>query len=250
MDVFGAEGLRPAVRPVPFLAAHLALPWDGDDGVADSNRRRIATTSSAALGLTWAGDLAAYERHLAAGRKIAPATTRMYMASAAALLRMAGLDTVAGLTQAHVRRYLHRYRGRRTNVMQFLSWVSASSGAGFDVGKARRTKPRKREKATLRKAAGLLTRLETPRSQREGRALLAAAISVVHRVPLTKVLSLRRDQVETQSSRMVLWDDQHAVDLAAPLMVAFRRFAAGSGPFRCGGETASSRSAPRPSGTI
>ncbi len=229
LGVFGAEGLRRAVRPVQFLAAHLALPWDGDDGMADSDKRRVAATSVAAQGQAWAGDLAAYERHLAAGRTIASSTARMYVAAAAALLRMGGVEAGADLTQAHVRRYLHRYRGRRTNVMRFLSWLSASSGADFDVGKARRTKPRKREKATLRKAASLLARLEAPRSQREGRALLATAISVVHGVPLTKVLSLRCDQVETQSSRVVLWADQHAVDLADPLMVAFRRFAAGSG---------------------
>ena len=229
LDVFGAEGLRRAMRPVRFLAGHLALPWDRDDGVADSDRRRVAATSAAAHGQSWAGDLAAYERHLAAGRKIAPATTRMYVASAAALLRTAGVECAAELTQAHVSRYLHRYRGRRTNIMRFLSWVSGVSGAGFDVGKVRRTRPRKREKKTLRKASGLLARLEAPRSQREGRALLAAAISVVHGVPMVKVLALRRDQVDAKDSRVILWEDEHAVELAALLRNAFDRYAAHGG---------------------
>ncbi len=229
LDVFGTEGLRRAMRPVRFLACQLALPWDGDDGMADSDRRRVAATSAAAHGQTWAEDLAAYERHLAAGRKIAPATKRMYVASAAALLRTASVETAAELTQAHVSRYLHRYRGRRTNVMRFLSWVSGVSGADFDVGKARRTKPRKHEKETLRKAASLLARLQSPRSTREGRALLAAAISVVHGVPLNKVLALRRNQADSNGPRVVLWHDDDTIELAGPLSKAFDAVAAQGG---------------------
>ena len=229
LDLFEAEGMRRAMGPIRFLAGHLALPWDAGDGVADSDRRRVAAMSFAAQGQPWADDLTAYERHLAAGRKISPATTRMYVASAAALLRTAGVETAAELTQADVRRYLHRYRGRRTNVMRFLSSISGVSGAGFDVGKARRTKPRKREKRILRKASGLLARLEAPRSEREGRALLVAAISVVYGVPLVRVLALRRDQVEAEGSRVVLWENEQAVELAAPLGIAFGGYAAGSG---------------------
>ena len=72
----------------------------------------------------------------------------MYMAAASTLLRSARVDRADDLTQAHVRRYLHRYRGRRTNVMRFLSWVSGRIGTSFDIGKGRRTLPRKREGAT------------------------------------------------------------------------------------------------------
>ncbi len=231
LDLFGAEGLRRADLPVRFIVGRLALAWDAEGGVVNSDRRRIAVTLAAARAQSWSSDLEAYRKHLAAGREIKSAMARMYVASASSLLRMAGVRAAAELTQAHVRRYLHRYRGRRTNIMRFLSWVSGRSGAAFEVGKGRRTPPRKREKATLRRAGRLLERLRAARDQREGRALLAATISVVHGVPLTKVLSLRPDDWDVLDRRTVLWPSSDAIALAEPLSRAFARHAAGQGAF-------------------
>ncbi len=226
LDLFGAEGLRRADLPVRFLVERLALAWDAEGGAVNSDRRRIAVTEAAARAQPWSGDLEAYRKHLAAGREIKSATARMYVASASALLRMAGVSAAVELTQADVRRYLHRYRGRRTNIMRFLSWVSGQAGTSFDAGKGRRTPPRKLEKATLRKAGHLLNRLAAPRDQREGRAVLAAAIALLHRVPLTRVLALRRPDIAVDGDRVTLWPDGADVDLAVPLAAGFAQFAA------------------------
>ncbi len=225
LDLFGAEGLRRADLPVRFIVERLALAWDAEGGAVNSDRRRIAVTVAAARAQPWSGDLEAYRKHLATGREIKSATARMYVAAASALLRMARIRAAAELTQADVGRYLHRYRGRRTNIMRFLSWVSGQAGTSFDVGKGRRTPPRKLEKATLRKANYLLDRIATTSDAREGRAVLAAAIAVLHHLPFTRVLALRRSDAAADGAGVTLWRDSANVELVSPLAAGFARFA-------------------------
>ncbi len=150
----------------------------------------------------------------------------MYLSAASTLLRAAGVKRATELTQGQVSRYLHRHRGRRTNIMRFLSWVSGRSGASYDVGRGRRAPPRKRERRTLRKAVRLLDRLAAPRDQREGRAVLAAAIALLHHVSLKRVLALQRRDVAADGDAVTLWPGDVDVDLAAPLVAGFMRFAA------------------------
>jgi hypothetical protein len=225
LDLFGADVLRRSDLPVRFIARRLALSWDAGAGAAHSDRRRMARTSAAAGDRPWADDLEAYREHLAGGREIGPGTARMYTAAAANLLHGAGVARATELTQAHVRRYLHRHRGRRTNIMRFLSWVSGRSGASYDVGKGRRTPPRKRERRTLRKAVHLLDRLASTRDEREGRAVLAAAIALLHHLSLKRVLALQRRDVAADGDAVTLWPNEEHVELAAPLAAGFVRFA-------------------------
>ena len=226
LDLFGAEGMRRADLPVRFLVGHLSLAWEVDAGATNSDRQRIAGTRAAVRDQPWLADLDAFREHLAAGREIAAGTARMYMAAASALLHSAGVGRAGDLTQVHVRRYLHRYRGRRTNIMRFLSWVSGRSGAFFEVGKGWRTPPRKREKATLRGAGHLLEHLAAIRDQRAGRAVLAATIAVLHHVPRTRVLALRQCDVAVDGEAVTLWPGEADLKLAAPLAAGFVRFAA------------------------
>lgn len=216
IELHGAEGLRRGFQAVAFLAHRLALAWDPDEVAAANERRRVAATMAAAGTAPWAADLEAYRDYLAESRAIAPATTRMYVSAAAALLRSSGAGSVAELTQRHVARHLRRSPGRRTNLQCFLSWVSARSGQGFEPGRARRTPPRKREKATLRRAAMLLGRLATARDPRERRAILAAAISVTHGLSLTHVLALRPPR-----------SGGSGIEVAEPLASAVQNLAAG-----------------------
>ena len=230
LGLFGADGLRRADLPVRFLIRQLTLSWDAELAHANSERRRIAATSASARDQHWSVDLEAYRKYLGTGRELAPETTRMYLATASALLRAAGVARAAELTQARVRRYLRRFRGRRTNIMRFLSWIAVRAEASFDVGNARRTPPRKRERATLQRAGHLLDRLEDIRDPREGRAVLAAAIAVVHRIPLTKVLALRLEEV-AEDGTTILHRGEEVVGLASPLVTALARFRPGSGTF-------------------
>ncbi len=224
LEMHGAEGLRRGFQIVGFLAGRLRLGWDADAVGASSERRRVEVTMAAARGEPWAADLVAYRTHLATGRPIAPNTMRMYVAAAAALLRAADVRGASDLTRRHVARHLRRLPGRGMNVLRFLSWVADRAGQDFDPIPARRTSPRKHEGTTIRKAAVLIDRLGAAKGQREHRALLAGAISVVHGLPLKEVLALRRVRgsgrnIPTTRRRDML------VELAGPLAAAFEDIA-------------------------
>lgn len=230
VDLHGAEGLRRGFQAVAFLAGHLSLDWCPEAVVATTERLRVEATITAAKKEPWARDLEAYRGHLAAGRKLAPGTTRMYVAAAAALLGASGVRQASELTQRHLAKHIRRSRGRRNNLLSFLSWTAATSGQRFNPGKMRRTSPKKREKATLKKAATLLNRLAAAGCRRERQALLAAATSVLHGMPLSEVLALRRGDV-TGGGRMIVVGRGGSVELARPLAEEFRRTSAVSGAF-------------------
>ena len=221
VNLYGAEGLRRGFQVVSFLADRLALAWDPDAVAAANERRRVADVMATARGQSWAGDLAAYRDHLAAGSDIAPATARMYISAAAALLRSSGVCAAANLTQRHLSRHLRRLPGRRTNLLRFLSWLSSKSAQGFDAGTARRTPRRKFERSVIRKAETLLARLSAANGSRERRALVAAVIASVHGMPLKEVLALRRIS-RTMGSPIAVTRCGMGVELAEPLATAFR----------------------------
>lgn len=111
VELHGAEGLRRGFQAVAFLAERLTLEWD-PDGVAEaSERRRVADVIKAARVEAWAADLQAYRDHLAAGPAIAPATVRMYVSAATALLRSSSVAAAAELTRRHVAKHLRRSAG-------------------------------------------------------------------------------------------------------------------------------------------
>ncbi len=222
IELHGAEGLRRGYQVVRFLADRLALSWDVDAVGAATEQGRVVARVAAAQNEHWVGDLGAYRVYLEAGRKLAPNTTRMYVAAAADLLHASGVQRASELTQRHVARHLRRSPGRRSNLLRFLSWVAEGSGERFEPGRLRRTPPRKREKATLRKATILLDRLRMAQSQRERRALLAAAIGVVHGMPLTEVLALRRGVRVGDGPLPAIKPGGAVIELAGTLATAFK----------------------------
>ena len=229
LDLFGAEGLRRAESPARFLIDRLALSWEAQAGHLDSDRRRIAGTRAAARDQPWSGDLDAYREHLATERKIAAGTARMYMAAARLLVAIGG-DRAGRRPHPGARAPIPAsVSGAPDEVMRFLSWIPARTGACFDAGSGHRTPPRKPERATLRVAATLLARLAATLDERGGRAVLAAAIIVIHGMPLVRVLSLRHGQLVIMETRTVLWPDAEAIELATALSSALARFSAVGG---------------------
>lgn len=228
IELHGAEGLRRGHQVVRFLADRLALSWDVDAVGAATEQGRVDARVAAARDEHWFGDLGAYRIHLADGRKLAPNTTRMYVAAAADLLRASGVQRASELTQRHVARHLRRSPGRKSNLLRFLSWVTERSGQGFEPGRLRRTPPRKREKATLRKASGMLARLGVAQSWRERQALLAAAIGVVHGMPLSETLALGRGVRLSDGPSPAIGPGGAPVELAGPLAAVFDDLAVGT----------------------
>ena len=230
IELHGAEGLRCGFQAVAFLADRLSREWVPGMVIAATEQRRVVATVAAANVEPWAGDLDAYRRHLADGGDLAPNTTRMYVAAAAALLRSSGVKQASELTQRHLARHLRGSRGRRNNLLSFLSWASDTSGQRFDPGKARRKSAKKRERATLKKAKVLLDRLGAAGSLRERRALLASATGVLHGLPLSEVLALRRGSAPGDGCAAAIGLDG-PFEPARPLAEGFRRIGAPSSAF-------------------
>ena len=227
VDLHGAEGLRRGFQAIAFLVGHLQLDWNVDAVTAATERGRVDRTITAAGMEPWGRDLQAYRAHLAVSRSLTLGTIRMYVAAAAALLGASCVKQASELTQRHLASHIRRSRGRRNNLLSFLSWMAATSGQRFDPGKTRRTSPKKCERVTLKKAATLLNRLTSARSKAERSALLAAATGMLHGIPLSSVLALRRGA----DGRLVAAGGGYHIELASPLAKKIRKSAIASGAF-------------------
>jgi hypothetical protein len=212
LALFGNEGIRRNLLIIRFLAGHLAPAWDPAVAEDATERRRIEATLAADAGRPWAGDLQAYHAHLSAS-DVRLKTVRAYLAAAAGLLAEAGVTRAAALEQAHIQRYLRRKPGHRANLGRFASWLPSVGGRRHDIEARRKSNPRQRERTVLRRARRLIEALNVATDARRGRALLAAAISVLHQLPLAKVLALRRGDVAVVANRVILWPAGDAVVL-------------------------------------
>lgn len=230
LALLGNEEMRRNLLVIRFLAGHLALAWEPATAEDAAERRRIEATLAANAGQPWAGDLQAYHAHLAAA-DIRLKTVRAYLAAAAGLLTEAGVTQAAASEQAHIQRRLRRKPGHRANLHRFTSWLPSVGGRSHDIGAKRKPNPRQRERNVLRRAQRLIEALDVVTDARRGRALLAAAISVLHQLPLAKVLALRRDDVTVAADHGVLWPAGDGIVLAAPLARCFARFTAVTGQY-------------------
>ena len=228
LELFGNEGLRRATTVVRFLVAHLSLPWDAGAAGDAAEGRRIGAVMAAHAGRPWAADLRAFRLHLAGDDPpLALKTVRMYITAAAGLLGMAKVERASGLENRHIRGFLLRKVGHRANLARFAAWLPTAGGPMLQVHRKRKPNLRLLERATLRDAGRLLEALGAATDARRSRALLAAAISRLFLVPLTRVLGLTRDDVSADpDSRVALWHSTLAVALPLTLAASFQRFAA------------------------
>ena len=226
LALLGNEGMRREVLVVRFLAGHLGLAWDSATAEDAAERRRIEATLAAAAGRPWAADLRAYHDHVAAD-DVRPKTVRVYVAAAASLLAGSGVVRAAALEQAHVRLSLRRSPGNRANLARFVSWLPTIGGQGLSVGRRREANLRRRERGVLQGTRHLLKGLNATTEPPRGRALLAAAISRLYQVPLTRVLALTVDEAtEDGKGAVVLWPGELRLALTPDLLGGYRRFAA------------------------
>jgi hypothetical protein len=231
LELLGNEGLRRAMTVVRFLVAHLSLTWSAGTAEEAAEGRRIRAVLAACDGRPWTAGFRAYHRHLAEhDPPLAPKTIRTYLTAAAGLLDAAKVDRAADLEERHARVYLLRRGGHRANLARFAAWLPTTGGQALQVHQKRVRNLRRLERNTLADARRLLEALEAAADFRRGRALLAAAISRMHLVPLTRVLALTRDEVAASpNGGVTLWPATLALVLPPSIAASFRRFAATGG---------------------
>lgn len=131
------------------------------------------------------------------------------------------------LTGRRARVYMMRKGGHRASLARFDAWLPTIGGQALQVHQKRVRNLRRLEPATLREVGRLLDALGAATDVRRGGALLAAAVSRVHLVLLTRVLALTRDEVASASGGGVtLWPATLALALPPAMAAGFRRFAA------------------------
>lgn len=228
LELFGNEGLRRAITVVRFLVTNLSLSWSAAVPSDTAEGRRIEAVMAACDGRPWAADLRAYRRHLTESEPpLTLKTVRTYLTAAAGLLAMAKVGRASDLGERHARIYLLRKGGHRANLARFAAWLPATGGQALQVHRRRLRNLRQLERTTLREARRLLEALGAATDMRRGRALLAAAISRVFRVPLTRVLMLTQGDVFVKpDGGVALWPSTLMVALPPTMAASFRRFAA------------------------
>lgn len=226
LALLGNEEMRRNLLVMRFLAGHLALTWDPEIAEDAAEQRRIEATLAANAGQPWAADLRAYHAHLAAD-DVRLKTVRVYLAAAAGLLASAEVARAVALEQSHVRLCLRRSPGNRANLARFVAWLQAVGGQGLSIGAKSKPNLRQRERRVLQDTRHLLEALGAAAEPQRGRALLAAAISRVYQVPLTRVLALTVDKaVDDGNANVVLWPGELSLALTARLLNGYQRFAA------------------------
>lgn len=207
LEIFGADGLRRAMKVVGFLATALQLDWSAAVQEDTVERARIEERLTRHREEAWAGLLCRYSDALH-GRGVSQKTVRMYLAAAAGLLGSCGATAAGDVEQDHIDRYLKRKPGAAASLTPFVSFLAGQAGKPLRPGKLRRGDPVRREKATIAKVRTLLQRLEGPVSPRERPPVLIEVIALLYAVPRKQVAALRKEEVrELAEGRLVLWPD-------------------------------------------
>lgn len=164
-----------------------------------------------------------YRDDLAArGRK--PITQQTALTAAAALLATLGQAPLAKLSQRHLARVLRKTPGQRASLKGFLSFVAGQGGPKLTLPPLCTLDPITQERQLRADMRAWRKRLKNPRSRAEARALIALLIAGIYALPLSRVLSLRRDEVGMASSGVVLWPNADAVIVEHPLAASYLRW--------------------------
>ncbi len=226
LSVFGAEGLRRQHLVVRFLVGRLSVLWDPVRVEAFVEAGRIEANLAASDATPWGPALRAYHGHLARDGTLQPKTVRLYLKAAASLLENSGHANPASLRQADVNCYLGRKPGQKGSLIRFLSYAAQGKQLQLSLPRNKNAASLKaRETALLRQIRALLNRLEHTRTDGEGRAVFAAALSKIYLIPLSTVLALTTSEVAADDETVTFWPDGLALRLAPLLAGAFRRWA-------------------------
>lgn len=147
-------------------------------------------------------------------------TQRTAVTAAVDLLAELGDAPLAKLSQLHIKRTLHKGPEHRDALHEFLCFIEAQGGPILALPTPSRAELAANEK-WQRDAITWRKRLEYPASSREARALIAVLIARLYALPLSRVLTLRREDVAFTPAGVTLWPKADALILEEPLADAF-----------------------------
>lgn len=219
LEIFGSDGLRRQHLATGFIVETLALVWTPTITEDITERRRMAIAAASTATQPWANDFDAYSRFLDAS-EIRTVTKRQYLTAASHLLKSAKVDGVAMLSQLHLRRHLRRKPGQAASLTRFVSWAADKNGQAFALPPRRISKPRAAERRLIQQAAALIRKLENTGTPRRRRAILAATISTLYNIPLSKVLALRTEDLQILPDHIRIWNQNDKVILSGQIASA------------------------------
>lgn len=220
----GADGARRVAPLIAFMSDVGVLDWDRTRLQVLIENERVDAILTAHRDSPHAPLLRRYRDSLAA-RNRKPITQRTALTAALAILAELGDAPLADLSQRHLAHALRKTPGHRAALQGFLSFVAVQGGPALTPPKPRPLSPVAHEKRLRTEIKAWRKRLAKPRSAGEARAMLILLLARIYALPMTRVLTLRRDEIVVTRNSVTLWPAAEAIVLEEPFASTFLRWA-------------------------
>lgn len=221
---FTAEELRLTQSAVAFLEERFTATLSPEERLQIKEERLIEQLLANASAHLWGNDLREFDRALReASRPLAARSRRSYLAAAMGLLKHASRDRIQDLAQDDVDGYLRRRPGQCASLSPLVSWIEKRHALKLTCPAKRKRDDAAREKKLLVDVDAIMRALEASENASSARALLAAAISLLYRLPLEHVVALQATDVEI-GDNVVLWPATGAIQLDDRVGLVFRKW--------------------------
>ncbi len=216
LELFGTAQLRKHLLPVQYLDERHGVKIAASTKSASAETDRIATLMVQARHEPWVGVLDAYSEQLASAG-LTVRTSRMYLSSAASLLRELGVADQAWNNDA-LERYLARHPGARNNVSRFVTFCRQE--LRWDVrmkDTAPAVTPLLNPPQSVMKLCSTLQKIDEIGISNAAKSTVCAVIATALGVSARQILSLAVTDIVITPESAILRTGRERIDLPASL---------------------------------
>lgn len=210
LQVFDAEQMRRATISMQFLQETREIFIEEEVLAAAIEKRRIASVMEEARSSGHEELFEDFNQYLGEKKQpLSPRTVRVYLRSALSLLERTKCEHISELSQKKVRACLKRNPGLRASATAFLAYLRELHGLKFSSVAPREKSEVAKEDELIKSVKLMFRRLEdNPIGVSERKALTAFILSKLYGLPLGRVLTIKKHQLEFGPSTILAWDGQ------------------------------------------
>ncbi|MGP9591366.1 hypothetical protein, partial [Halomonas sp. AOP42-B2-16] len=219
-NLFGAEKLRRSFHVVNFLVEKLGIEWDNEEKEQAIENKRINDILQCYEKQPWHREVVDYAKELSERvtykeTPIKPLTVRNYLRAAIELLMSAKVSSIQELPEEAIVSHAKKKPGHCASLAVFRTFAKDKYAVNLVL-------PEKKNKGIsnkqhVKKIKAVMEKLVSTPNEREAKALMPAAISMLYQLPLKKVLMLRCAHVVQSSRKVFITVDDERYELLGPL---------------------------------
>ncbi|QPI63988.1 hypothetical protein [Vreelandella venusta] len=232
-NLFGAEKLRRSFHVVNFLVEKIGIVWDNEEQEQLIENKRINDILQCCKEQPWHREIVTYAKDL--GERITyketpikPLTVRNYLRAAIELLISAKVTSIQELPEDAIVSHVNNRPGHRASLTIFRTFAKEKYAVNLVLPEKKNKGISNKQK--VKKIKAVIEKLVSTPNEREARALMPAAISMLYQLPLKKVLMLRYEHVLHSNRKVFITVDDERYELLGPLPHLMKEYQLGVDP--------------------